>query len=879
MSAVVEFLGAVAGNVVATFARQRHSGIRLQHITPFSAESFLRTLSDDLAVRVILAGTSREDIRLLCKKAKFPEARTTGDLALGTEWRNDPRVQEPIVLVAFGEEERLGSFHRFTPVRDHDLYHAICTMALERLCPNQVLRDWWTVLRRAEVRRQISVLRLASYFLALEAQSKRLPEASRKQLHHLGLLPSREFFDRSSPSQLLRNFRLNRQFAARIELLANADRDRLNRNVEAAEGELREHFQQTLGKVLAYHRTGDDTERGALLLEDVRQLFESRQAPAPRAPRSLSTETVAVATVLDGDAEDVRTLGERVREKLASLGEEESPRVTIDLPSRSEQVVMTVPPALPALLGQSVTAEQFGGIFRSDMEGPLDRILFNLSKATFDPFPLRGEQTFDGKLRRIVESGEVEPEVLQAWDRCVKARGTLAKDVLAIAVSPLVALSSSDALLRAGTEYLDAYQDVLACLRDRYESLSHRFSTGTRRLCALLLLHDTVLFQLKSGVQAVLSPLHPLHLWKFVRLCEQIRRERDTLTPEFRQILAEQTEKLPHFVTALFIPEGFVSDHPLVLPENWQLGTLPCYQQDNPHFSGSEGQDRLLKIIQKFLALYPHARGTLRLCLIDPPALGDLIEALAGGVVSADLPVEGLEVRAYRTLPRPLALGGDEQQLEAIADVFAEEHRQSFHLAVDATLTTYADIIAHLRRSPCHIVAAFDPSRSQVNQFTGHSAGFIHPLVLPKQFQYDPLEDELTITPAATGDIFDLYYQLQNRLNNSLTGSHYGISTSLGQSFPSPEEFLRHCTWLVIGDRLLDTHPLKAGHIISFEPGNRRDIIVITNSFTKFEREFDYHLRIKLNFDPTEEAIRELITASADLVGEGLLGVVRLSGE
>jgi hypothetical protein len=183
-----------------------------------------------------------------------------------------------------------------------------------------------------------------------------------------------------------------------------------------------------------------------------------------------------------------------------------------------------------------------------------------------------------------------------------------------------------------------------------------------------------------------------------------------------------------------------------------------------------------------------------------------------------------------------------------------------------------------LRQAPVHVLAIFDPSRSEVGQFVSRETGFIHPLVLPKQFQYDPIEDQLVITPAATGDLFDLYYSLQNRLNNALTGSHFGVSSSLAAEFPPTGELLKCCTWLVLGDKLVESLPVKGGKVISFEPGVRRDIVVLTESLTKFEREFDYYLR-KANLDPTEESLHELIGSSSELVGEGLLGLIRSDGD
>lgn len=286
----------------------------------------------------------------------------------------------------------------------------------------------------------------------------------------------------------------------------------------------------------------------------------------------------------------------------------------------------------------------------------------------------------------------------------------------------------------------------------------------------------------------------------------------------------------------------------------------------------------MLRILRKFLVLYPHAKKSMRVCLVDPPDFPGLMEQLASQIASEELPLDGMDLTVYRTLDRLVTLGTEDQQLETIASVFSAENNPRFVVNVNQAKTNYSDILNELRQNPVHLLAIFDPSRSQVGQFVSRDTGFIHPLVLPKEFQYDPYEDQLVITPAATGDLFDLYYSLQNRLNDSLTGSHFGISSSLGPGFPSAGELLKHSTWLVLGDKLMDSLPLNGGHMISFEPGLRRDIIVLSESLTKFERAFGYYLR-KVNLDPTDEALRELIVSSAELVGEGLLGLIRPDGD
>jgi hypothetical protein len=877
MTDVKDFLGGIVADVVRRLIAKGHPGIRLLNVTAFDPGAMLKHLPAPQP-RVAVAGGN---VAALAKATKYPPKLLTAELADATDWRNDPAVTDPVVIVSFSEEERLGSFHRFTEVRDRDLYQAICDAARKELCPNTVQETWWDVLSRTEVSRLISVYRLAAYFLYLNGRAKHIPEASRDGLYLLGLLPSKEFFDhRSTPVQLLRNLRNNRQLTNRIEILNNADRDRLTRAVDAAAAAERSALQTTLGKILKYNRTGKDEDRAELTAEEVRGIFEAKKGKegAKGTQKVIPIERAGVDALLEGDEQELAQLGKSLRETIQGFEENETPTVTLELTHRTEQAGAKIPPPLIRLLARAISGDVFGGKFRFPNAESFDVALGDIDNAEFTGFTLDGEKTFQTLLQRVINSKIIEPEVLDIWKGFVKARGILAEQAAAIAISPMVALASDKKLLKAGRDYLEAYSHLTAAIRDRYEAVASQSSTGARHLCAQLLILDTILLETTGNIYAILTPLHPLHLWKYVRLADQLRDDKSSLGDEQKRVLAETAERLPHFVTALFVPEGLVSDRARILPESHQIATLPCYQQDNPHYAGVEGQERLLRILRKFLVLYPHAKRGFRLCVVDPPDLPGFLEQLASRIANEEFPVDGMHLTVRRTLDRTLSLGTDEQQLETIAGVFGAEDSPRFVLNIQQARTTYPDILTQLKQDPVHVLAVFDPSRSQVGRFSRREPGFVHPLVLPKEFQYDPIEDQLVITPAATGDLFDVYYSLQNRLNDSLTGSHFGVSTTLGPGFPKTGELLKHCTWLVLGDKLADSLPTAGGHMISFEPGNRRDIIVLTESLTKFEREFDYHLR-KANLDPTEESLRELISASAELVGEGLLGLIRPDGD
>lgn len=872
-----EFVGSVAARVVSALAERGYPGIRIQNVTPFCVETLLKSLHVKPRPRIAVTGGG---ITELARAAKYPKTLLTADLAEATEWRNDRTVTEPVVVITSGEEERSGSFHRFTEVRDRDLYREICEMALGEICPNDVQRDWWITLGKLDVMRHLSVQRLANYHQYVASHPRRIPEAARDGLYLLGMLPSREFFERASVVQLAKNFSANRQLTNRIEILSNADRDRLGRAVDAASGKARDAMLETLGRILKYNRSGSDADRQKLTAEGVRSLFEAKKKPGTKTKpgKVVPIERAGIDAILDGDDEEVTGLGKKLRDTLDSFDEDEPSAVTVELSDRGEQATAKISAPLVKLLHRTVTPTVFGGRFKCPNADSVGDAVTDIDDAEFSPFDLEGEKSCQAILKRVVEAELIEPEIYSHWESFLEHRGVLAASAAAIAVSPLVALASDPAVMETARRYLQTYEALTTGIRERYERIASVTSQGSRHLCAQFLILDTILFETSSGLQAILSPLHPLHLWKYVRLADQLRDERQTLSEDFRHILGESAERLPHFLTALYVPEGLVSQRYYVLPESGQLGTLPLYQEDCPHFAGTEGQDKLLRILRKFLVIYPHAKRSLRVVIVDPPDLPGLLELLASRISDDSLPVGGLRLTVRRTLERPISLGTDDQQLEAIGSVFSADEGCHFVLDVDDRKTTYTDVVATLADDPVHVLAIFDPSRSQVGQFVARDRGFLHPLVLPKQFQYDPIEDHVSIEPAATGDLFDSYYALQSRLNNALSGSHFGISSSLGPDFPSSGNLLKTCTWLVLGDRLLDAIPVADSHMISFEPGRRRDLMVMTESLTKFEREFDYYLR-KANLDPPAESLRELIVSSAELVGEGLLGLIRADGD
>jgi hypothetical protein len=876
------FLGKVVAKAIQKHLEVGRSDLRLIDVSEFDIPSMLREVARlcDPLPKIAIAG---EDVRDLVRASGYPRNLITGSLSTAASWRNDSDAVHPRIVIGSSDDEKLGTFHRYTPITDHFLFQSICDQAINDsgVCPNDVLRLWWRVLGSATISRVVSVQRVARYFLAISESGDDAPVASREALYLLGLFRSELFFDGATHATLVRNFRTNQSLVERVESLSGRDRDRLSAAIDNATAAELPARRQAIEAVLRYHRSGSDADRAAIVYENVVDLFRSssRGVGPARTARNVGAERAGAHAALAMDDDSLKELGSRMRESIDACVESEEGVATFEAMGSSGNVTVRVPIALLNLLNRAVTPTVFGGVFEAPAVATLDLAIADAGACGFRAFDVSDPHGFQALLDGAVAAGLIESEVRECWDRFVSLRGALCQHAHVLAVSPLLALLSDADLLELGADYIAAYESLSAAIKDRFETVFHSSQMGARRLCVQLLLLDTIVIAVKGGTYALLSPLNPMHLWKYVRLAAQVLADRQGLTDNEKYILSESCEQLPNFLSALFIPEGLLgAGGALVMPESHQVGTLPCFQQECLQYAGSEGQDRLQAILEKFLVLYRHAKKTIRMVLIDPPDLPAFLESLAKSVADGESDAEGIAIQVYRTLDRGVSLGTDEQQLETIAEVFGADNFPHCAIEITHDKLSYRDVIGRISGDPVHLIAVFDPSSQQVGRVSSTARGHLHPLAVPQAFTYDVMTDDFDTSPAPTGDLFHTYHSLQSYANNTMSDTHFSVSTSLGPGFPSFSDWLTCCTWLFVADRSLRHLRKQGGSIIYFDAGSKRDVIVVSDSMTKFEREFSYHLT-QANLAPTEEAVRELIASCSELIGDGLLGLIRSSGD
>ena len=287
----------------------------------------------------------------------------------------------------------------------------------------------------------------------------------------------------------------------------------------------------------------------------------------------------------------------------------------------------------------------------------------------------------------------------------------------------------------------------------------------------------------------------------------------------------------------------------------------------------------MMRLLEKFCTLYPHARLGLRLVLVDPPEIDFVLRELVRLADRQGDDLQGLHVRVYFTSDThsPLAgLGGGAEDEEGAERFRGTGSTARFTLEVSDQHINANTLADRLSEHPAHIVIYFDPSAARAQRFPRAPSLRVHPLCLPMQFSFDRLTKTVRVVPAADGGIFSEHNDLRNRLSNIVGSSFYGVTAELQAEARALKRLAAESGWLLIADRAQEGALAFDVPRVALQRCDKRDLGVYTNDRSRFVRELDQQLR-RCNYTPSSEALNRLITDLNVLLNDGLLSLVATS--
>ena len=203
--------------------------------------------------------------------------------------------------------------------------------------------------------------------------------------------------------------------------------------------------------------------------------------------------------------------------------------------------------------------------------------------------------------------------------------------------NPIVA-TIDNTLFKMVDQYVKIYDQLANRLKNIYPRAAEQLHDTIELATAQFLALDVVIIDRQKNEAALLTTLHPLHLWKWVELAHRLKNNAETFNQTEQTTIIKSVKNIPTILNTLllhskmFQPPRHLEETRLVLageirnPATEGTVGIPYYEPIARRSSTTDGLDKLGSLIRNFLALYPPARLGPTMTLIDPPTLLPILD-------------------------------------------------------------------------------------------------------------------------------------------------------------------------------------------------------------------------------------------------------------
>jgi hypothetical protein len=807
----------------------------------------------------------REGGQAAAAQAGFDGDTFSAEVEQAERWRNERDLHALIVVIAHGDEAKLSSLEDFSTITSRELKDILVRRALgAQAGQNEVQSRWWRMLGTDD---SVGLAPLIDYFTALDGKTGAdYLDAASREIHHLGLLPDHEFFNDPRESVVKRRLEQNRDLSTRLQMLNSQDRRRITDMLaEETDPETRKALQEALSQLDRTRMEGGSAK--AISFQAADRLIRARKKPKPNGSKRPPTEKmskVAAEALVDEDrAEDVAVIVEHLKTQLNQLdeGKLRPETIRLRLPDGTTEAVTTARLDLLNLMSKVLGEDSYGALVdmeAADLESALRR--FDVEQHLVARWS--GERI--SEFLHHIKDHDAGALLNERFAAYVAARQQVLPLMMTLAVEPLAVAAHppTRALLLA---LIDAYENLSRALRDTYDQLFNSFGQDANEILGHLLLLETVVLRLGERTYAIAAPTHPLYLWHYARYAEIVDAQRGRLDERDRELVAQSAEKLPFFLTSLFVPSTATSTETVLMFLS-RIGPLPYFGRESEGGVSDDGIESITSLVEAQLALEPHSQRGYRLALIDPPDAGVYLSMLAN--LADDGKLAGAHLTVYRH-PRPkvgVELRLDEAEEDRIARIFRAiaPHRLFTFEVRDLPRQELGPPSDELH----HLIVTFDQSQGQMNP-ARPALHPIQPLAVPRRIAYREIHKTVELEPASGGP-FEDYDNLVRRL--APAGTSYWAVHQQGKLREALHGIASRIPWTAVADRQVD-RDLRIGEVrIMTASDGERDVAAFGRSTVAFRRPLRAVVQ-EYNAWISNEDLDGLLQQLSELLDAGILNL------
>ncbi|WP_432049459.1 ATP-binding protein [Verrucosispora sp. NA02020] len=810
----------------------------IPHLAPGAVLAGLSKVMDGTDLRVAYLSPGREEIIAeVATGIGMPADKFTSHVQQAEQWRNERDLKATIVVVATGDQARISSLQDFPAVGPAQLKRLLVERAQAGPAgANEVLHNWW---KRLGADGNVSFGQLVDYFTSLPAgpdQEHEFKVQSSRELSRLGLLADPQLFDNPRDRAIHARIQLNRDLVSRLQTLTEKDRRTIAENIAKESDPARHAVLLRSLRLLRQLRRGEATVQ--LTLADAEDLLSKRRRQPPSPPpgpgpqpstdlappappgttnpppfdtgddaedpqpspaQPTPASTFAAGALLSDDDSQQEDLDAAVQAATSTVDAIDgggsavgTERWELDLPSglvvhgQMRQEVLDI---VTRLVGEG----RYGG-WVTGTEGDIEERIRSYRGEEDLQAEWTGEQILEFLSNLDDDAGH---ELLVSFAAFDEARNKIVGFTPSLVNEPLLVAAARDSR-ELVSAYVDRYHDLLTCIGRTYSELFAEYSQDVNHVVSQILMLDTIAFGSGMSTLAMLTPLHPLYLWRYSEFARVVAAQRHRLGSRDEKLVVEAAQNLPNFLTSLCVP-NLTPETPQVLPQVSAIGNLPYFAALQERSVGHDGFNAVSRVVRAFLDAHPPARQGLRLTLLDPPGPGPYLRLLT------DLAEDDKLFGAYLTVLYKgrgagiQSLDLDEDDEVRVAQLFraaADDRRFSFEvrsLPADASKLP-PDILAH-------VMVAFDQSGGKQDAFSVVEHP-IQPLAMPQRLKYRVFNKTVDLEPAPGGP-FAAYFNVAQLVAKQAPASRLAVRQDAGVR-DRLEAAAAKAPWFVVADRHID---------------------------------------------------------------------------
>lgn len=808
------------------------------------------------------------------------------DPVQANQWRNDVEARNgtPLIVLALGPAPKLNSLRGvLTNVRSNDLRKRLIKLCKDSLRTTGRGLFLDAVFERTDEFSTSKILRYCAALKQLESQGK-AALASREValLALLGLLPSARLLGASSLAESRRALRANLLLRRSLLSLSSSARYGLVAMVERDDA-----FAARATKILRFCDTAEQSVLESLSAEDIEEVLratpggQSKTVTKQKVQRArIGGNELALDLLMANEGRGIKAAAERFS---ISVEPDEDGEIDADVVHVGSETVF---PRLrsgtsqgASLFGKVVSADNFGGVITAPKHDDVLAAIrgVGLEDVTVEHFVPRAEEDVWGILRRAVDMALVPATALSAWDGYVSARSQLLeRSCIPLIDHPLLALAGNERLRSLCEKLVSSYSKAMESVVATADALDKRGSDqAASRLRAAAARLDVVFMALANGWNAVLSPTHPFHLWRWLALSHVLSENRDDLQQigedALEAAVANPLGSMPPLVLSAFTP-GIRIERTRAFVPNGVLGTLPTFAEPANLTGAGTRLPSLVKICERLIRLMPHAARGLRVALVDPPSVAAAVEDL----LSVQSPLTERPVRLHIGIVRsrrpPLQTEEDDESLSFLA---RELRDGGGTLEIPQRVDGISAASRHVADFRPHLCVVFFPGQPERVSVGVARPPKLSPLMAPRVYEYDEFDDRFEVVVAGESDQFNGYHDIFCRSlgipREDFVGSRSGASKSASEL----ERLSLSSVWMTVVDENVEpTMRINGAQRIDWRVDGGRDVVTFTSHPGPTEALLDDALRVA-GLVASEDHRKAMLRDLFELNGEAVLSLAR----